>query len=101
MRDRPPPKQESAVRARQVAAEAVAFLAADVDALAAFLTASGLSPAELRAGAAAPSVLAGALDFILSDEALARQFSQALALPPGALQAARAALPGGDEPHWT
>lgn len=101
MRDHSSPQQEIAVRAREVALKAVSFLAADIDILAAFLTSSGLSPDELRAGADEPLVMAGALDFILSDEALARRFPQSLSLPPGALQAARAALPGGEEPYWT
>lgn len=87
-------------RAEIVALRALAWLG-EAELLDAFLGATGTDEATLRAGAATPEVLAGVMDFVLSDDAWARGVAEAQDLPPEALMQARAALPGGDLPHWT
>lgn len=80
---------------------ALAFLCAEPDRAAAFLAASGIAPDELSRRAADPVLLGFVLDHLMESEALAAAFCAAERLAPGALQAARAALPGGADPHWT
>ncbi len=80
--------------AETLALRGLAHLAADGDALVRFLTISGLDLDDLRDRAADPEVLAGVVDFILSDEALCAAFLNAERLEPQMLHAARRALPG-------
>lgn len=81
-------------QAATLAIRALGFLAADDDLLGRFLGATGMEPAELRAGADDPAVLAGVLDFLLADEPLLLQFCQAERLRPEEPARARALLPG-------
>jgi hypothetical protein len=87
--------------AAALARDALIWLAGREDDIAAFLAAGGLSAGELRARAADPDLLGAVLDFVLADEARVTAFAAAAAQPPDALARARAALPGGDAPHWT
>jgi hypothetical protein len=87
--------------AETLALEALAWLAADEDVLAAFLAAAGAGPAELRSRATDPEFLGFLMDFLLSDEARLVAFCDAAGRPYDAPMRARAALPGGDLPHWT
>lgn len=82
-------------------AQALAWLAGRDDLMGMFLGASGIAAGDLRAGAARPEVLAAVLDFVLMEDAWVIDCAAALALPPGEMAAVRAALPGGDLPHWT
>ena len=66
-----------------------------------FLGASGLAPQDLRQRAGDPEVLAAVLDFVMMDDAWVLALAQAEGLAPDSLARARAALPGGDLPHWT
>lgn len=88
-------------RAEAVAVAALSWLARREDDLGRFLAASGLDPADLRGAARAPEFLGAVLDFILAEERLARAFVEEEGLGPEDALAARAALPGGDAPHWT
>lgn len=88
-------------RALTVASEAFLFLAGRESDFGRLLAASGLAPAEVRARAADPEFLGFVLDFVLSEEPLARAFAEAEGLAPEEAMAARARLPGGDAPHWT
>lgn len=90
-------KQEAAV---ELGASALVFLANQPEEIGRFLTVSGVEVATVRARAADPEFLGFVLDFVLSDEALAEAFCMQEALRPEMLAAARAALPGGDAPHW-
>ncbi|SEA53560.1 DUF3572 family protein [Rubrimonas cliftonensis] len=88
------------------AAEALAlgglgWLAADPERLDALMGAAGLAPADLAARAAEPEFLGFVLDFILADEARARDFAEESGLGPEDATRARMALPGGDVAHWT
>jgi hypothetical protein len=80
--------------AETIALKALAFLAAEGDALVSFLTLSGLGLDDLRDRAGSPELLAGVIDFVLSDEALCARFLAAEDLDPQMLHAARRALPG-------
>jgi hypothetical protein len=87
--------------ARDLAGKALAMIAEQPETLARFLALTGIGPATLRLSAARPEFAGAVLDFLLTDEALARGFAGLHGLAPEALMAARAALPGGDAPHWT
>ena len=63
--------------------------------------ASGASEADLRAGAEDPEFLGSVLDFLLMDEAWVLAFCADTGLDTSAPMAARAALPGGAQIHWT
>jgi hypothetical protein len=80
--------------AETIALKALAHLAAEGGALVSFLTFSGLGLDDLRARAGNPELLAGVIDFVLSDEALCARFLAAEDLNPHMLHAARRALPG-------
>jgi hypothetical protein len=80
--------------AETIALEALAYLAGDGDGLVRFLTISGLELDDLRARADNPELLAGIIDFLLSDEALCAGFLAAAELDSPTLHAARRALPG-------
>jgi hypothetical protein len=87
--------------AEVVALQALGWIAADERRLAAFLAASGASLDDVRARAADPVFLAAVLDALLEDERAVRAFCADCGVPLDAPLAARAALPGGDLPHWT
>ncbi len=76
------------------------WLAAE-ERLDAFCAATGMDLDGLRSRTAQPATLGAVLDHVLSDESLARQATRDLDLADDALLRARAALPGGDAPHWT
>lgn len=87
--------------AAEIGEQALVWLAGEPEALGAFLGASGLDPGDLRARAREPEFLGFLLDFLLSDEALLLAFCAAAGIAPALPARARAALPGGDLPHWT
>lgn len=83
------------------AAQALAWLAQDDGRLATFLAWSGESPDGLRRRIADPGLLLAVIDYLMADESLLIQACAALGVSPLTPAAARAALPGGDDPHWT
>lgn len=87
--------------AEVIALKALAWLAGNEELLPLFLGSSGLAPAELAARAAEPEVLGSVLDFILMDDVWVQGFCDSERLPYDRLMAARAALPGGEQVHWT
>jgi hypothetical protein len=88
-------------QAEDIAIAALTHLAADPDAGAAFLSASGVQPSDLRSRMQEPEFLGFVLDFVLSDDDLSRTICQSENLSPEQLHRARAALPGGPAPDWT
>jgi hypothetical protein len=84
-----------------IALRALGWLALDADRLGQFLAASGAGAGDLRARAADPEFLAAILDYLMSEEAWVLDFCTTEGLPPDTPHRARAALPGGDVPHWT
>lgn len=87
--------------AEQIAIQALGWLAQDHERLPGFMAATGAAPDTLRSAAAQPAFLGAVLDFILSDDANVIAFCDAAGLPYTHPMRARAALPGGDLPHWT
>lgn len=87
--------------AETLALRALGWLAADGELLGRFLGASGAAPADLASEASDPRFLGAVLDFLLTEDALVIAFCDAAGYPYLAPLEARAALPGGDLPHWT
>lgn len=87
--------------AETVALRALAFLASDDGAMAAFLGSCGADIGTVRARAADPEFLGFVLDHLLQDDKAVLAFAQREGLAPEAVLQARAALPGGDAPEWT
>lgn len=81
--------------------QALSHIVAQDDLFAAFLAASGASPAELRARAADPAFLGAVLDFLLEDDRRVLDFAAAAGIAPTQPAEARARLPGGQVWHWT
>lgn len=79
-------------RAAVVALEATAFLAARPERMEAFLVASGMEGATLRAGLEDPGVQQAVLAYILSDDALVLDFCRERDLDPRELHLAHRRL---------
>ena len=91
-------KQE---QAETIALGALGWLAANEDLLPVFMNASGLSEADLRQRASEPELLGSVLDFILMDDEWVVACCDVQQIPYDRLMRARAALPGGEQVHWT
>jgi hypothetical protein len=87
-------------RAEIVALGALGWLASN-DLLDAFQGATGADRDQIRAAADDPAFLGAVLDFVLTSDDWVRGVCEAQGLPYESLLGARAALPGGDLPHWT
>ena len=62
---------------------------------------TGASPADLVRNITSPSFLGTVLDFLLTDDAMIKDFCDARNLPYTAPMQARALLPGGESWNWT
>jgi hypothetical protein len=80
--------------ARDMAIEALAWLAADENRLERFLALSGLGPQNLRKAAAEPRFLTAILDYLVSNEALLIDFARDSGRTPEQAARAHAALRG-------
>ncbi|MEL6678258.1 MAG: DUF3572 domain-containing protein [Pseudomonadota bacterium] len=87
--------------AEALSVSVLGWMATDDERLMAFLGASGASVEDLRTRAQDPDFLGFILDFLLQDEATLIAFCDHEGLDYDAPARARAALPGGDLPHWT
>lgn len=87
--------------AETLALQALGWLASNEELLPVFMGSTGVSEADLRARASDPEFLGAVLDFLTMDDAWLLAFSEAAGVPPTDPVAARAALPGGNLPHWT
>lgn len=87
--------------AEALALEVLGWLAAEPERLAPFLDETGADPGDLRAAAGDPGFLGFVLDHLMGDESRLIACCTALGIAPEAPARARAALPGGDLPHWT
>lgn len=84
--------------AEMLAIRALGFIARDGDRLGRFLSLTGLGPAELRARAGEPRMLAGVLEHLLGDETLLLVFATEEAVPPASVARACAQLAAACEP---
>ncbi|NIZ13447.1 DUF3572 domain-containing protein [Phaeobacter sp. HF9A] len=91
----------SADQAEVFGLKALSWLASNEELMPVFLGSSGASLEDLRARAADPVFLGAVLDFLLMDDAWVLACCEALEAAPDTLIAARAALPGGEQVHWT
>ncbi len=87
--------------AETIALRALGWLAGHDELLPVFLGASGTAPGDLRERATDADFLGSVLDFILMDDAWVMAFCDAAGLAYTEPLAARSALPGGAETHWT
>jgi hypothetical protein len=90
-----------AEQARAIGEAALIWLAGEPESLAAFLSASGLAPEEIRARADEPEFLGFLLDWVLGSDVTVLAFAAAAGLRPEDPLKARAVLAGGELPHWT
>lgn len=88
-------------QAEILALKALAFLAADTELMDRFALLSGMAPNDIVARAGDGEVLAGVMDFLLSDEAVLTDFCAAHDIDPEHPARARQNLLGGALPHWT
>ena len=78
--------------AKSVAAEALSFLAGDLERLGHFLALTGIDPAEIRAVARDSGFLAAVLDHVAGDESLLHAFAREAGRDPAEVAAAHATL---------
>ena len=62
---------------------------------------TGVERDDVAAAATSPEFLGAVLDFVLTDDRWVVACAAALDVAPETLAQARAALPGGETPHWT
>jgi len=91
----------SADAAETLALKALAWLVGNEDLLDVFLGATGTSESDLRTRAGDPEFLGSVLDFLMMDDAWVVGFCDAATEPYTRPMEARAALPGGEQHHWT
>lgn len=91
----------TAQAAETFAARAFEWIATDTDRVARFLAVTGADVGMLRHQAGDPVFLASVVDFLLADEMTLVTCCTALGEPFEMPMHARAALPGGDQHHWT
>lgn len=81
--------------------QALAWIAGQEDLMNAFQGATGAGQDDMRRAATDPAFLGAVLDFLMMDDAWVTGFCDAQGLSYETPMRARAALPGGDLPHWT
>lgn len=91
----------SADAAETLSLQALAWIAGQDDLLVVFLGESGISERDLKESAGSPEVLAAVLDFLMMNDAWVTGFCDSMGLPYDRVAMARAALPGGQQYHWT
>ncbi|KAA2316322.1 DUF3572 family protein [Pseudooceanicola sediminis] len=87
--------------AEKTALDCLTWLAGNDDLLPVFMGATGLSTDDLRDAATAPEFLGAVLDFVMMDDAWVIAFCDSRGLAYEVPMQARAALPGGEQVHWT
>lgn len=81
--------------------QALAWLVGQEELIGVFLGASGASESDLRERAGDAEFLGSVLDFILMDDEWVVRFCDSQQIPYDRVMMARAALPGGEQVHWT
>lgn len=81
--------------------QALAWLVGQEELIGVFLGASGASESDLRERAGEADFLGSVLDFILMDDEWVVRFCDSQKIPYDRVMMARAALPGGEQVHWT
>ncbi|CUH65683.1 hypothetical protein TG4357_01999 [Thalassovita gelatinovora] len=91
----------SSQAAETIALRALGWLVGNDDLLPVFMGATGVCADDLKQNATDPDMLGSVLDFLLMDDAWIIACCTALELPYEKLMQVRAALPGGQQQHWT
>lgn len=86
--------------ARDLAVEALGFIAADAEMTQDLLAGAGLQADDLRRLAASPDLGQFVLDFILEDDRRVMDFAAAAGIRPEAVMAARTVLAGPGSAGW-
>ncbi len=87
--------------AETLAAQVFSWATEDADRLNEFMAMTGASPADLVRNITSPAFLGTVLDFLLTDDAMIKDFCDTRGLPYTAPMQARAMLPGGEIWNWT
>ncbi|MDO5630474.1 MAG: DUF3572 domain-containing protein [Paracoccus sp. (in: a-proteobacteria)] len=87
--------------ARDLAVEALGFIAADPEMVQALLANAGLRPEDLRHLATSPDLGQFVLDFILEDDRRVLDFAASTGIRPEAVMAARTVLAGPGSAGWS
>lgn len=87
--------------AETLALNVLVWLVGNEEILPVFMGASGIGEDDLRARAGEPEFLAAVLDFVTMNDEWVNDCAQAAGLNPVDFLPARAALPGGQQIHWT
>lgn len=87
--------------AETLALKVLGWLVGNDDLLPVFLGATGADRNDLAQQAADPAFLASVLDFLLMDDAWVVAFCDATQTAYEHPMLARAAMPGGEQVHWT
>lgn len=87
--------------AETIALQSLTWLLQEEELLPRFLAATGADPAQIAELARESAFLGAVLDFLLTEDSLVLACAEAVGVAPEAILRARAALPGGDVPHWT
>ncbi len=87
-------------QAETLALRVLAWLVADDVLLGAFLSQSGLSPADLAKAADDPGLLAGVMEFLAADDMRLVDAASGIEVDPARLAEAAQRL-SGEVPHWT
>ena len=89
---KPPPY--SPQKAETLALQAITFLAGDDERISRFMAVSGMDRDGLIQATADKTVLAGIMDYILSDDSLLIEFAEGAGISPEEAMLARSHLPG-------
>lgn len=81
--------------------EALAWIAAEPERISALMAATGADAAALRERSKEPEFMAFVWDFMLMSDENILEFCAATDRDPNEIALIKAALPGGDDPHWT
>lgn len=87
--------------AEKATLEALAWIAADTERVSALMAATGADPAGLRERAKEPEFMSFVWDFLMMSDENILAYCEATGRAPDSIVEIRAALPGGDLPHWT
>lgn len=87
--------------AETLALQALGWLVAQEDLLPVFLGSTGLGEDDLRTRVGDADLSAAIVDFILMDDEWVTRFCDGHDIGYDQLMRARAALPGGEQVHWT
>jgi hypothetical protein len=83
--------------AEAIAVSALGFLAGRPEHLGRFLAETGIGPESIRAAAGDPNFLAGILSFLMSDDAVLLEFTEAAKIRPTLIAIAHHRLAGAAE----